>query len=44
MGQDAGQSLGDVVVEPGIDGIRMAATQQTPDGDRMRGQAVGDSQ
>jgi hypothetical protein len=44
MGQDSGEAVRGVVVEPGIDGIRMADTQQPADGDRMRGQAVGDLQ
>jgi hypothetical protein len=42
VAQDARQSFGDIAIEPGIDGVRVAVAEQSLGGDRIGRQAVGD--
>jgi hypothetical protein len=44
VAQDAGQSFRNEVVEPSIDGVRVAVTEQSLGGDRVGGQAIGNLQ
>jgi hypothetical protein len=42
MGEEAGEALGLIVIEPGVDGVGVAAAEQAGAGDGMGGGAVGD--